>query len=347
MSSGRPLVDAHRTLRLGVCAGTAVLLCAAWLCPFPAGAAEGNAPSGAGSVLIPSAAVPLGASEPVGTGVRPSGNQPAYFAEPTAEAWPGEEAHPAPEPFASDRRQSSHRGDDRYYGPEHLWEAVGLPIVIEVPAWAVPEPPLYHRNANDPLRHHGIGRPLIGTSWLNRPFSAGWFFGGLFGDGPINGVIKQDSEIFGGYRFGWDFDHYWGVEARFGVSHLPLSDLDGRQLASDAHVQFYDMHLLHYPWGDARWRPYWTVGLGVSTWDLDTPAGDYYFGTLFQIPIGLGVKYQWKKWLTFRLDLMDNIAIGDAGFNTMHNLSLTCGAEVRFGGWRRGYYPWNPSVHIW
>ena len=77
-------------------------------------------------------------------------------------------------------------------------------------------PPLFqHRSPDHPARHVGFGEPLVGTSWLNRPFHAGWLVGGLFGDDLIAGQVDQDEDIFGGYRLGWDFDHYWGSELRF------------------------------------------------------------------------------------------------------------------------------------
>ena len=44
------------------------------------------------------------------------------------------------------------------------------------------------------------------------------------------------------------------------------------------------------------------------------------------------MKYYFKKWLAVRFDAMDNFAISGSGLDTMHNLSLTGGVEVHFGG---------------
>jgi len=71
-------------------------------------------------------------------------------------------------------------------------------------------------------RHIGKGHPLEGTSWLNRPRYAGWFMGTMFGDEIITDRVDQNSDFYGGYRLGWDWDHYWGSEARLGFAELNL-----------------------------------------------------------------------------------------------------------------------------
>ena len=58
----------------------------------------------------------------------------------------------------------------------------------------------------------GWGQPLLGTSWLNRPWSAGWFAGVIDGSPLIHGSVNQQPSFYGGYRFGFDYDFYWGVE---------------------------------------------------------------------------------------------------------------------------------------
>ena len=39
-----------------------------------------------------------------------------------------------------------------------------------------------HGDPNDPYRHIGLGQPLIGTSWRNRPIYFGAFVGGIMMD---------------------------------------------------------------------------------------------------------------------------------------------------------------------
>ena len=56
-------------------------------------------------------------------------------------------------------------------------------------------------------RNVGRGIPLKGTSWLNRPFHVDWFLGPLLGDDLIRNRVSQDNVLFGGLRFGFDFDY--------------------------------------------------------------------------------------------------------------------------------------------
>ena len=199
-----------------------------------------------------------------------------------------------------------------------------------------------HTQTNDPERFMGKGVPLTSTSWLNRPVHAGWFMGGLIADNLVDSQAVPEHGFFGGYRLGYDFDHYWGSETRFGFAHVGLRDNPG--LSRDF---FWDVHLLRYPWGDSRWRPYASVGLGLANFRFTDNQSVKFNEVSLHVPIGFGLKYYHKKWLALRVDALDNIAIGTGGRNNMHNVSLTGGIEVHFGGWRRAYYPWNPSIHYW
>ena len=199
-----------------------------------------------------------------------------------------------------------------------------------------------HTQPNDPERYMGKGDPLTGTSWRNRPLHAGWFMGGMLADDLVDSQADPEHGFFGGYRFGIDFDHYWGSETRIGFAHLGLRDNPG--LSRDF---FWDAHLLRYPWGDSRWRPYASVGLGVANFRFTDNQGTQFNEVLLHLPIGFGLKYFHKKWLALRVDALDNIAIGSGGMNNVHNVSITGGIEVHWGGWRRAYYPWNPAMHYW
>ena len=48
-----------------------------------------------------------------------------------------------------------------------------------------------------------------------------------------------------------------------------------------------------------------------------------------------------------RFDVIDNLAFASGPLDTMNNISLTFSVEVRFGGVRRSYWPWNPGRHLW
>ena len=199
-----------------------------------------------------------------------------------------------------------------------------------------------HREPNHPERFLGKGQPLTGTSWRNRPLYASGFMGAMFADELVASTANPENGFFDGVRVGYDFDHYWGSEVRVGFSQLAL-----RNSQSLSRELFADVHLLRYPWGDSRWRPYASVGLGLANVRFTDNQDTQFNEVLLHVPVGCGLKYFYKKWCALRIDVMDNIAIGKGGVSDLHNVSLTGGIEVHFGGWRRAYAPWNPSFHYW
>ena len=99
----------------------------------------------------------------------------------------------------------------------------------------------------------------------------------------------------------------------------------------------------YYPWENARWRPYASVGFGLARFDFDDEHGNRVRKATFGLPVGVGMKYLIHRNSAFRLDLTDNIAFAAGPMDTQHNVSLTAGLEIRFGGVRRSYWPWNPG----
>jgi hypothetical protein len=188
---------------------------------------------------------------------------------------------------------------------------------------------------------------LIGTSWRNRPLHVGWLFGGLLGDDLIEGRVEQQEELIGGYRIGWDFDHYWGTEARFAFSDVGFTESEDTDVSGTAENRYWDINLLYYPWGDSRWRPFGSLGMGWGSFAYVTSEGDAIDKTLLTLPIGYGVKYFFRNWMGLRLTATDNWAIGQGSLNTMHNFSLTFDVEVHFGGRRVSYFPYSGSIHMW
>jgi hypothetical protein len=81
--------------------------------------------------------------------------------------------------------------------------------------------------------------------------------------------------------------------------------------------------------------------------DFSDRLGTRWDDTVFGLPFGLGVKYRHSDRMAFRLEVADNVAFPGAAMETMHVLSVTGGAEIRFGGSRRAYWPWNPGRHYW
>ena len=126
------------------------------------------------------------------------------------------------------------------------------------------------------------------------------------------------------------------------VTALP----NGSSLGNE-DVLFWDTLLMYYPWGDSRWRPFLTAGLGLHHFAFNNAAGVRRSNDLFAVPVGGGLKYRVRPWWALRVEFMDNIAFSDTQFDSMHNLSFTLGTELRFGGRRDGYWPWNPRVVSW
>lgn len=230
------------------------------------------------------------------------------------------------------------------------WPGGGEPVIddeyfasgTEQAPWRPWLPSLHyaHGDPNDPARHIGWGLPLEGTSWLNRPYHADYFFGALFGDALIAGRVRQGGGTVSGVRLGWDLDHYWGLEARVGFSNLPLTDRAGLQ----NELRFGDVSFQYYPWGDSHWRPFFLLGAGAAEFQFVDDLGQTRDEVLFQVPIGGGLKYYFRNWLALRVDVFDNVALGMSGLDTMNNLSVSGGFEFRFGGSRTSYFPWDDGI---
>jgi hypothetical protein len=215
--------------------------------------------------------------------------------------------------------------------------------VAQPGSWIGRPPPLpwLHPGSDDRGRYLGPGDPLQGTSWLNRPFHAGWMVGALWGDELIRGQAGQKAALLGGYRLGWDFDHYWGMEGRFLFANPDVTDVSDPEYAGPGRDRFWDADLLYYPWGDSRWRPYLSIGLGWGTFELRDAAGNGIDQVLLSVPLGAGLKYYWKNWMAVRLSFSDNWTIGNDPFDSMHNLSLTGDVEVHWGARRTSYFPYG------
>ena len=192
-----------------------------------------------------------------------------------------------------------------------------------------------------PLRHLGFGQPLQGTSWLNRPYYVGAFAGTWLGESLISGEVDQGTGFFSGYWLGTDLNHYWGSELRLSLFYVNTSFAADGSPGIRSRNLVGDMNLLYHPWGDSRWRPYGSIGLGVAGFhfaDHNSVAVDH---TGLQLPIGFGVKYLCRNWLAVRLDVKDNIVFGGNGVETTSNWSFLGGVEVHWGAKSSTrYYPW-------
>lgn len=210
--------------------------------------------------------------------------------------------------------------------PPRVFDGLGL-VPSRVASGLEPMPPQPHR---------GWGNPLTGTSWRNRPWSVGAFFGGLRGD-DITAGVEQETGLSGGVRLGYDFGHYWGGEVRFTQTEF---DVQAGAAEHSGDEWLLDANWLLYPWGDAQWRPFLSLGVGVSKLHFEDATGRSHRETLFQFPLGVGVKYLFDRWLALRADVTHHFLVGDAGVDSRDNLSATAGVEIHFGAWPRFYYPW-------
>jgi len=208
-------------------------------------------------------------------------------------------------------------------------------------------------------------------TWLFRPYSVDWFAGGVWGGAVIDDWVSQSSGFVGGVRLGWDADPFWGVEMRVALGELELTDssraITAQQTADDKagledddplRLRFdrrraldlflWDINLIYYPLGDTRLRPFAMIGLGTAKITFKDRLSNEYDEIVLGMPVGGGIKWRCNDWLGLHCTLTDNIALsGGRGFNTLHELSLTGGVEIRFGGSRRSYWPWNPGKFYW
>jgi hypothetical protein len=198
----------------------------------------------------------------------------------------------------------------------------------------------------DHARHKHIFFPLEGTSWRNRPLSAGWAVGGFWGDDPKDNLVSYDPGIYGAYRVGWDYDHYFGLEARLAQATPGISTKTDVP-STTADVTLFDVSMLWYPTGDSRLRPYFLAGLGFQYHNFRDHNYRLTEDAVFSMPLGIGVKWMCSPWLALRMEFTENIAVGSPELDMMHNLSLNGGVEVRFGGTRPSYWPYNSSKYLW
>jgi hypothetical protein len=166
------------------------------------------------------------------------------------------------------------------------------------------------------------------TYFLRRPWSFGFFAGPMDG-GRLTDGVDQSSETFGGFRFGNDFAPRWGWEARsaFYSPDLAYSDSPAQAFAQN---WFLDMNVLHYPWGDTRIRPFWSIGLGAAHLKFADEDGRSIRDWMPDLPLAIGCKYQWRPWLSVRGEFTDTIVFGNENFDTHRSLSFSLGAEVHW-----------------
>ena len=166
-------------------------------------------------------------------------------------------------------------------------------------------------------------------------------------DDLVPNKVYQSDTTFVGARLGYDFDHFWGTEARWAFARPDLANGSGTPFFPASRDNFADVSLVYYPLGDARWRPYLLAGLGFTTFRFNNQFGQRISEAPLDVPLGFGLKYFYGPWFTLRFDFMDNLSLGNSRLSGMHNVSLMAGAEFRFGGRRPSYFPWHNNTSYW
>lgn len=217
-------------------------------------------------------------------------------------------------------------------------EARGFPPLGDAPLGPHDEPPLMEPDPWLPqwtLPHPKQFEQLLwpgdlveDTYWLRRPWHFGTFVGTMGGD-DINSGVKQATDWYYGLRWGNDFAPHWGWELRSVFYSPRLAYPQATTPQSDiAHDWFLDLNVLHYPWGDTRLRPYWSVGLGGAQFKFQDANGRDRSEWLVDVPLALGCKYYLKPWLELRGELGDTVIFGHEDVHFMNNLSLSIGLDI-------------------
>ncbi len=196
-------------------------------------------------------------------------------------------------------------------------------------------------------RNAGMGIPLVGTSWLNRPYYFGVDLGTVWEMDRVQSDVSRDTDMYGGIYGGWDWDYYWGTELSIQRATPELINEHVPNAPRGDRMMIYTASMMYYPWGDSYFRPYWRVGIGEMNIDYPMDNGLRRDESLWTFPFGIGIKYPVRRWLAARAELTDELGLGNSGVATQHDLTLTLALEWRFGAHPRSYWPWNPSRHIW
>lgn len=199
--------------------------------------------------------------------------------------------------------------------------------------------PYWGRRTPDWRKDWGIGGPLQGDGWRSQPFSISGFSGATNGGPLIRHRVHELPSYYGGVNFGWDYDHFWGIEKRLGFGALQLANGQGQRLPTGLSVTG-EYRLMYYPLGDTRWRPFLTTGIGWSDFYFRDDVNHQHLDTLFLFPFGVGLKYLIRERLALRIDLIDELTLGSHLTSTFHYVALTAGLEFRYGQ-RLLRLPWH------
>jgi len=272
--------------------------------------------------------------------------------------------------FASDTKPKKDKEDDEEKKPGSEWTMQRLmPIKVSSP---LGETLLNCVKTISPFNtptgpDKGVGQPLKMRSWQDHPFYFGGFVGYISGSQLVDKMIDQSNGANGGLKLGYYFNDYWGVESRLHFASIDIRETDyGRQIydawyeasypgAPDLplttrsnHLTTLDVSVQYYPLGNAKWRPFFTYGLGFTRESfIDTFGVNNRVDTI-TMPIGIGLRYWWNEYLAIQADLVDNIIFSTGQAKTQNNFAFTVGVAYAFGTSRKcrptTYWPYTPSL---
>ena len=213
----------------------------------------------------------------------------------------------------------------------------------------------------------GCGQPLGMRSWQDHPYYFGGFVGSMSGSQLVKDMIDQGRGSNGGLKLGYSFNDYWGVEGRLHFASLEIRetsygrevydawysatypDIPYRPLTTRSNqLTLFDVSVQYYPLGNAKWRPFFTYGLGVVRESFSDTFGVKNRVNTLTMPLGLGLRYWWNERLSLQMDLVDNIIFSVGQVRTQGNVALTVGISYSFGTNRQrrptAYWPYSPST---
>jgi hypothetical protein len=186
--------------------------------------------------------------------------------------------------------------------------------------------------------HRGVGQPLEDESWLDRPYYFGIFGGCVSGDELISGQIDQKSGSNGGIILGWNLSHYWGVEGRLFGSSIDIKDISGASMSErNSRLTVLDVSTHYYPYGEAKWRPYFKTGIGFAEERFTDNHNRKQSLNTWTVPLGVGIKYRWSDRVNVYSEIVDNVIFGKGPTRTHSNIAFNFGVCFTFGS--------NPNHH--
>ena len=127
----------------------------------------------------------------------------------------GEYGPPAGEYVSTAKQDRACRTSCRSEGEVFRPEAYGAPADLPPPTYSPWLTRLGFRHSYTHGRNVGWGGPLVGTSWLNRPYYFGATLGPMWMTRRVEDSVGRDVDVIGSVFFGWDWDYYWGSEFQY------------------------------------------------------------------------------------------------------------------------------------